>query len=218
MSFLGKCLSVFPEKFLPAYESVFHQGCKDLLKQFMLGMLAEIPLILVVYTEMKQKRKYFIIKIIQAASKFPVQRKIPCIHANIEGFLGLNILLNATSNCSNKKQKFSYKMNIKNYRQAYIFHFTILSKLFLINTSQLKLVRGKIRVGGEKEQLGRVVQRAMQQAENSLLSLFCPPRPHWLQQLLTPAVVMHISLQRFIKHSLHAFNPERFHGADCVCG
>lgn len=57
-------MSIFPGTLLPAYESIFHQGCKDLLKQFMLGMFAEIPLILVVYTEMKQTEKYFITKII----------------------------------------------------------------------------------------------------------------------------------------------------------
>lgn len=63
MPFLGKCLLVFPGTILPAYESIFHQGCKDLLKQFMLGMFAEISLILVVYTKMKQTEKHFVIKI-----------------------------------------------------------------------------------------------------------------------------------------------------------
>lgn len=54
-------MSVSPGSTLPAYESVFHQGCKDLLKEFMLGVCAEISLILVVYTEMKQTEKHFVI-------------------------------------------------------------------------------------------------------------------------------------------------------------
>lgn len=80
----------------------------------MLGMFAEIPLILVVYTEMKQTEKYFVIKIIQAASKLPMQRKITCIHANIEGFLDFNtsVLLKVSIV---KIENRNSVMNIKDY-------------------------------------------------------------------------------------------------------
>ena len=58
----------------------------------MLGMFAEISLILVVYTKMKQREKHFVIKIIQTASKLPVQRKTTYMHANVEGFLKFSVL------------------------------------------------------------------------------------------------------------------------------
>ena len=98
MAFFGKGLLVSPGTILPAYESVFHQGCKDLLKQFMLGMLAEIPLILVVYAEMKETEQYFMTKIIQAASKLPEKDRLYSCKF-VEGFLDINILPKAIISC-----------------------------------------------------------------------------------------------------------------------
>lgn len=58
----------------------------------MLGMFAEIPLILVVYTEMKQTEKYFITKKNYLGCRKVTKEIITCIHANVQGFLDFNIL------------------------------------------------------------------------------------------------------------------------------